>query len=95
MKLRLGSPISLPTSLAMYEGILDGGGPATGGRSATGGGGGGGRKRKRTAKIYIDEVMERACRLVVSYIFYHPFSDVILNLIITLAHMSYLETTLL
>ena len=39
--------------------------------------------------------MERARRLVDSYIFHHTFSDVILNLIVTLAHASYLETTLL
>lgn len=38
--------------------------------------------------------MERARWLVVSYILYQSFSDVILYLIVSLAHTSYLETTL-
>jgi len=52
-----------------------------------------GKKRKRVAnKIYIDEVMERARRLVVSHIFYQAL-DVKLDPTVALAHASYLETT--
>ena len=51
------------------------------------------KKRKRVAnKIYIDEVMNRARRLVF-HMFHHRILRIMLNFVVALAHASYLEIT--